>query len=120
MVRDSDGTCCLVRRSEESVMTTEQANYVISTETNLPFGEAVEKARSLLQDAGYGVLSEIDVQAKLNEKLDTEREPYLILGACNPPLAKEALDAGLCFLASDTSTFAKLSIDCLLLSPLTP
>lgn len=74
-------------------MTSEQANYVIATETNLPFEEAVEKARTLLQDAGYGVLSEIDVKAKLKEKLDIEREPYMILGACNPPLAKEALDA---------------------------
>jgi uncharacterized protein (DUF302 family) len=73
-------------------MISEQANYVISTETNLPFGEAVEKARTLLQDAGYGVLSEIDVQAKLKEKLDIKREPYLILGACNPLLAKEALE----------------------------
>ena len=74
-------------------MTSEQANYVIATETNLPFEQAVEKARTLLQEAGYGVLSEIDVKAKLKEKLDIERGPYLILGACNPPLAKEALDA---------------------------
>ena len=74
-------------------MSTDQANYVISRETNLPFWEAIEKARSLLQDAGYGVLSEIDVQAKLKEKLDIEREPYMILGACNPPLASEGLNA---------------------------
>jgi uncharacterized protein (DUF302 family) len=72
---------------------TEQANYTVSGETPLSFGEAVEKARALLQEAGYGVLSEIDVQAKLKEKLDIDREPYLILGACNPPLANEGLDA---------------------------
>lgn len=74
-------------------MATDRVNYSISRETNLSFGEAVEKARALLQEAGYGVLCEIDVQAKLKEKLEIEREPYLILGACNPPLAKEALDA---------------------------
>lgn len=73
-------------------METGQTRYAISRETDLPFGEAVEKARALLQQAGYGVLSEIDVQTKLKEKLDIEREPYLILGACNPPLANEGLN----------------------------
>ncbi len=68
-------------------------NYVIARNTDLPFGEAVKKVRGLLQEAGYGILSEIDVQAKLEEKLGIEREPYLILGACNPPLAKRGLDA---------------------------
>lgn len=67
--------------------------YVISAETHLPFKEAVERARSLLQEAGYGVLCEIDVKAKLQEKLGIEREPYLILGACNPPLANQGLNA---------------------------
>jgi len=70
-----------------------ETHYAISRETSLPFEEAVEKARALLQEAGYGILSEIDVQAKLKEKLDIEREPYLILGACNPPLANEGLNA---------------------------
>lgn len=71
----------------------ETKNYVITRETNLPLGQAVEKARELLQEAGYGILSEIDVKAKLEEKLGIEREPYVILGACNPPLAKQGLDA---------------------------
>lgn len=74
-------------------MTADQASYTISRETNLPFKKAAEKARTLLQEAGYGILSEIDVQSKLKEKLDIEREPYLILGACNPPLANEGLNA---------------------------
>lgn len=73
-------------------MESAQTNYTISREMNLSFDEAVEKARTLLQEAGYGVLSEIDVQAKLQEKLDIEREPYLILGACSPPLANQGLD----------------------------
>ena len=74
-------------------MTTGQTSYTISRRTDLPFDEAVEKARRLLQEAGYGVLCEIDVKAKLEDKLGIEREPYLILGACNPPLANEGLNA---------------------------
>jgi uncharacterized protein (DUF302 family) len=70
-----------------------ESHYAISRETSLSFEEVVEKARALLQEAGYGILSEIDVQAKVKEKLDIEREPYLILGACNPPLANEGLNA---------------------------
>ena len=71
----------------------ETKDYVIARDTELPFGRAVEKARGLLQEAGYGILSEIDVKAKLEEKLGIEREPYVILGACNPPLARQGLDA---------------------------
>ena len=71
----------------------ETRNYVIAGDTDLPLGEAVEKTRGLLQEAGYGILSEIDVKAKLEEKLGIEREPYVILGACNPPLARQGLDA---------------------------
>jgi uncharacterized protein (DUF302 family) len=74
-------------------MTTGQTSYTVSKETSLPFDEAVEEARGLLQEAGYGILSEIDVKAKLEEKLGVEREPYVILGACNPPLAREGIDA---------------------------
>ena len=74
-------------------MATGQTSYTISRETSLPFAEAADRARELLQEAGYGVLCEIDVKAKLEEKLGIEREPYVILGACNPPLANEGLDA---------------------------
>ena len=74
-------------------MTTGQSSYTISRETSLSFDEAVGEARRLLQEAGYGILSEIDVRAKLEEKLGVEREPYVILGACNPPLAREGIDA---------------------------
>lgn len=71
----------------------ENRSYAISGETALSHDEAVEKARELLQEAGYGVLSEIDIQAKLREKLGVERGPYTILGACNPPLANKGLEA---------------------------
>jgi uncharacterized protein (DUF302 family) len=71
----------------------ETTNYVIARDTDLPLDEALEKTRGLLQEAGYGILSEIDVKAKLEEKLRIERGPYVILGACNPPLARRGLEA---------------------------
>lgn len=74
-------------------METDKKRYTISRETSTSFGEALERARTLLQEAGYGILSEIDVAVKLKEKLGIEREPYVILGACNPPLARQGLDA---------------------------
>ena len=68
-------------------------DYTITATTDLPFAEAVERVRTELQAEGFGVLCEIDVQQTLKDKLDVDREPYLILGACNPPLAHRALEA---------------------------
>ena len=68
-------------------------SYTLSATTPLPFADAVEKVRAELKTEGFGVLCEIDVQATLREKLGAEGEPYLILGACNPPLAHQALQA---------------------------
>ena len=67
--------------------------YTLSKSTTLPFGRAVERVREELKAEGFGILCEIDVQATLREKLGVEREPYVILGACNPPLAHQALGA---------------------------
>ena len=68
-------------------------SYTLSTTTSKPFAETVERVRDELKQEGFGVLCEIDVQATLQEKLGLDGEPYLILGACNPPLAHRALEA---------------------------
>ena len=68
-------------------------SYTLSEKTTLPFDQTVERVREELKAEGFGVLCEIDVQATLKEKLGIEGEPYTILGACNPPLAHQALEA---------------------------
>ena len=68
-------------------------SYTLTTTTELGFTEAAERTRDELKAEGFGVLCEIDVQATMKDKLGVEREPYLILGACNPPLAQQALEA---------------------------
>jgi uncharacterized protein (DUF302 family) len=68
-------------------------SYTLSETTTSSFEEAVERVRTELKEEGFGVLCEIDVRATLREKLGIEREPYVILGACNPSLAHRALEA---------------------------
>ena len=67
--------------------------YTLSAATARGFAETAERVREELRAEGFGILCEIDVQATLKEKLDVDGEPYLILGACNPPLAHQALQA---------------------------
>jgi uncharacterized protein (DUF302 family) len=59
--------------------------------TALAFDQAVARCREELAKEGFGVLTEIDVQATLKKKLDVDVPPYLILGACHPPSAHKAL-----------------------------
>jgi uncharacterized protein (DUF302 family) len=71
---------------------TEQG-YALVKRTPLSFDQAVAKAKAELKEEGFGVLCEIDVKATLKEKLGVDREPYLILGACNPNFAHQAMEA---------------------------
>lgn len=66
--------------------------YGTTVTTALGFDVAVARTREALAEQGFGVLTEIDVQATLKAKLDLDMEPYLILGACNPQLAHQALE----------------------------
>lgn len=67
--------------------------YQHSATVDLPFAEAVTATRAALAEQGFGVLTEIDMQATMKAKRDKEMEPYVILGACNPALAEQAIDA---------------------------
>jgi uncharacterized protein (DUF302 family) len=66
-------------------------SYHFSRIVPMSFAEAVNAAQSALKQEGFGVLAEIDMQAKFREKLGEEFRPYLILGACHPPSAFRAV-----------------------------
>lgn len=66
-------------------------NYFLNKITDFHFDEAVDKISVALKDVGFGILTEIDMKATLKNKLDVDRRPYKILGACNPQFANKAL-----------------------------
>ncbi len=71
----------------------ENTRYGIGKSVPLAYEQAVERTRAALQEEGFGVLTEIDVQATLKKKLDVDFKKYVILGACNPPLAWKGFQA---------------------------
>lgn len=68
-------------------------NLGFSRTIDLSFEEALTKVKDELKKEGFGILTEVDVKATMKKKLDIDYRPYMILGACNPPLAHKALQA---------------------------
>jgi uncharacterized protein (DUF302 family) len=78
--------------NESAVVTTNPGlSYGYSRSIDAPYKETLERTRQALQTEGFGVLCEIDMKEKLREKLGAEFRHYVILGACNPPMAYQAL-----------------------------
>jgi len=67
------------------------SRYGLTVEVSLNYEDAVEKVREELSKEGFGVLCDIDIKATLKKKIDVDFKKYVILGACNPPLAHRAL-----------------------------
>lgn len=77
-------------------MAVQQRNrYGFGATVALTYAEAVERTKDALKEQGFGILSEIDVKRTMKEKRGIDFRPYVILGACNPPLAEQALNAEL-------------------------
>lgn len=71
----------------------DKQQYGFGTTLDMPVEQAIERVTAALKEEGFGVLTTIDVQKTMKEKLDVDFEPYVILGACNPNLAHRALES---------------------------
>lgn len=71
----------------------EQLTFGLRTESSAGYAETIERVKAALKEQGFGVLTEIDVKATLKAKIGEDVPPYIILGACNPPLAHRAITA---------------------------
>ena len=72
-----------------------QTAYGLTKQLDMPFKDALEQVKAALKTEGFGVLTEIDVQDTLKQKLQVDFRKYQIIGACNPPLAHRALQSEL-------------------------
>ena len=85
-------------------------DYGMRTRLDVPYEAAVERVTAALKTEGFGVLTTIDVQSTLKQKLDVEFRRYIILGACNPPLAHRALSTD-CLLYTSDAADERSSVD---------